>query len=132
MNVNDYQIGGKHYQSEFQHWDFVIECLGGQYLEGCISKYVTRWRKKNGIQDLQKALHYLAKLADTEECAPIQDFNKERIDEFCKANSVGGTERRIIYILATWENTEALDEARRLIEQLINEWHEEHTPAFHA
>ena len=57
------ELGGDHYRSEFQHWD-LIEQNGIGYLEGCASKYVTRWRKKNGVQDLEKALHYVEKLQE--------------------------------------------------------------------
>ena len=62
MNANEVQVGGDHYKSSLQHWDFVSQALCGCYLEGCITKYVSRWRKKNGKQDLQKAAHYLDKL----------------------------------------------------------------------
>ena len=34
------------------------------FFEGNIVKYVTRWRHKNGIQDLLKAKQYLDKLIE--------------------------------------------------------------------
>ena len=36
------------------------------FFEGNIVKYVTRWRHKNGLQDLQKAKMYLDKLISLE------------------------------------------------------------------
>jgi len=36
------------------------------YLEGNILKYLTRYRHKNGIQDLQKAQWYLNKLIEVQ------------------------------------------------------------------
>lgn len=61
-SVNQQQVGGKHYKLKaFQHWDFVISNRLG-YFEGQITKYICRWREKNGVQDLEKAMHYLAKL----------------------------------------------------------------------
>lgn len=60
MSANDKQIAGTHYQGTYQHWDFV-EDTGIGYLLGCATKYISRWRKKNGTQDLEKALHYLEK-----------------------------------------------------------------------
>lgn len=60
MNANDYQVDGKHYQIEYQHWDFVID-TGIHYLLACATKYVTRWRDKNPLKDLDKTLHYLLK-----------------------------------------------------------------------
>src|SRR5579859_258729 len=32
------------------------------YFTGNLTKYVVRWRKKNGVADLEKAVHYLDKL----------------------------------------------------------------------
>jgi hypothetical protein len=61
MAANDYQVGGEHYQrSNMQHWDFVA-ANGLDYFQGCITKYVTRWREKGGVEDLKKAKHYLEK-----------------------------------------------------------------------
>ena len=36
------------------------------FFEGNIIKYVTRWRQKNGIEDLLKAKQYLDKLIEHE------------------------------------------------------------------
>ena len=63
MSVNDEQVGGEHYQKPIQPWDYItLNRLG--YLEGNIIKYVTRYKEKNGLQDLQKAKHYLDKLIE--------------------------------------------------------------------
>lgn len=65
MKPNDIQIGGGHYkEKEYQHWDMAID-TGIHYLLGCATKYPSRWRTKNGIEDLRKACHYIAK---AEEC----------------------------------------------------------------
>lgn len=60
MEANEYQIGGNHYAGNYQHWDFVIDTKM-PYLLGCATKYVTRWDKKNGMEDLRKSIHYLSK-----------------------------------------------------------------------
>ena len=63
MSANAKQVGGAHYRAELQHWD-LIERYGIGYLEGCATKYLTRFEKKNGVQDLEKALHYAEKLLE--------------------------------------------------------------------
>lgn len=60
MGANDKQVGGDHYQSGYQHWDFVCETQM-HYLIACATKYIIRHRKKNGKQDLEKAIHYIEK-----------------------------------------------------------------------
>lgn len=66
MQVNEKQVGGDHYkQKGVQPWDYIIANNLG-YLEGNVVKYVTRHKDKGGIQDLEKARHYLDKLIEVE------------------------------------------------------------------
>jgi len=64
-NANSRQEGGSHYQDKaIQPWDYIVS-NGLGYLEGNIVKYVSRYKDKNGIEDLKKAKHYLDKLIET-------------------------------------------------------------------
>jgi len=63
---NDIQHGGDHYKRQaIQPWDFIIANNIG-FLEGNAIKYLTRWRAKGGLQDLEKARHYIDKLIEVE------------------------------------------------------------------
>jgi hypothetical protein len=64
QGANAVQVGGDHYKTEIQTWDYIIANDLG-YLEGNIIKYVSRYRKKGGVDDLRKAQHYLQKLIET-------------------------------------------------------------------
>lgn len=66
MSANDKQIGGSHYKSTMECWDYIMSNELG-YLEGTAIKYLTRWRKKNGVEDLRKAIHFIEKLIEVEE-----------------------------------------------------------------
>jgi hypothetical protein len=65
MSANDKQVGGAHYKSPIQHWDYVI-ANDLDYFQAQITKYVTRWKKKHGVQDLLKAQHFLEKYIETQ------------------------------------------------------------------
>ncbi len=65
MDANSRQVGGDHYKTKIEHWDYVL-ANDIPYLEAQIIKYLTRWRKKNGLQDVLKAKHFLDKLIETE------------------------------------------------------------------
>lgn len=55
----DTQVGGGHYKSlAIQPVEYVHK-NGIGYIEGSVIKYVTRWRNKNGVEDLKKARHFL-------------------------------------------------------------------------
>jgi hypothetical protein len=64
------QVGGSHYKMDGeQHWDRQWRLHGRGYFVGCITKYVERYHLKNGIQDLEKAQHFLDKLIELEKKA---------------------------------------------------------------
>ena len=63
--ANEKQVGGSHYRSPIQHWDYVL-ANDIPYMEAQIIKYVSRHAKKNGVQDLEKAQHFLEKLIEVE------------------------------------------------------------------
>lgn len=55
------QVGGSHYQSSIQPVDY-INANKLDFLEGNVVKYVTRYKRKNGMEDLLKAKDYLDRL----------------------------------------------------------------------
>ena len=65
-NANARQVGGQHYKKHaHEPWD-VITDWGLGYLDGNAVKYLSRWRSKGGLQDLEKARHYNDKLIENE------------------------------------------------------------------
>lgn len=51
------QIGGKHYKMKIQPWTFIRENDLNPFQANVI-KYAVRYQKKNGIEDLNKIIHY--------------------------------------------------------------------------
>lgn len=73
MSANEKQVGGSHYKKGGEeHWDRQWRLYGRGYFVGCITKYVERYHEKNGVQDLQKAQHFLEKLIELE-TTPVAD-----------------------------------------------------------
>ena len=52
-----------HYERKYTP-ALVISVLGLNFHEGNAIKYLSRWNKKNGIEDLKKALHYIEMIRD--------------------------------------------------------------------
>jgi hypothetical protein len=66
MSAFKEQVGGSHYKDlAIQPAEFIHK-NGLGYMEGAIIKYVSRWRNKNGLEDLKKARHYLDLLIEME------------------------------------------------------------------
>ena len=60
------QVGGDHYKKlAIQPIEYIHANKLG-FCEGSVIKYVTRWRDKNGIADLEKAKHFIELLIELE------------------------------------------------------------------
>lgn len=66
MSSLDRQVQGGHYKDMLIQPVEFIHANGIGYFEGNVIKYVTRWRKKNGVADLEKAKHYIELLIELE------------------------------------------------------------------
>jgi hypothetical protein len=62
----DIQVGGGHYKHYVIQPVEYIHKNGIPYIEGCIIKYATRWREKNGLQDIEKIKHFCDLLIELE------------------------------------------------------------------
>jgi hypothetical protein len=109
-----------YYKSSYMHWDFAVK-VGLGYLDGCSTKYVARWRGKEGLKDLRKAWNYLEKLIE------IGDYNIHRknveidieLHRFVEANKLTFLEHQYLFILCTYRNEIALRGARQILAKII-------------
>jgi hypothetical protein len=98
------QVGGSHYLSGIQHVQFCQENRI-PWCESAAIKYILRHRRKNGREDIEKAIHYLELLmaldyARRPEGEERTDMNPKKftvsIKSFLDANSVPEPERECI------------------------------------
>src|SRR5208282_6476247 len=102
------------------------------YLESQVTKYVTRWKKKHGAQDIEKSVHYLEKLQaalaegvltlPTATLTSIQSPKAVppiKLDEFAKENEIGDIEKTIFYILLTYTTMDGLVRVGILLQHLL-------------
>lgn len=60
------QHGGSHYKDmKIQPAEY-IHANNLPFIEGSVIKYISRWRNKNGIEDLKKAKHFIDLLIELE------------------------------------------------------------------
>ena len=121
--VNDKQVGGCHYKSEYEHWDLIAENRVG-YLEGCATKYIVRWRKKGGRKDLEKASHYIEKamdlLARDVTLLDMPQIAHSQLQGFLNANPhLGKYEKEAIRLLLTWRSEQAFHAAHWYVSLLL-------------
>lgn len=118
MSANDKQIAGSHYKAKDgkQHWDICVE-KRVPYLIGCATKYLFRWKDKNGIQDLEKALHYVEKTVETYEFEHV----KKMVEDAEIPSTVGVVERKIALLLFNFTFQTQLIQALDLLKKFIED-----------
>jgi hypothetical protein len=125
MSANSKQVGGDHYKftEGMQPWDL----FGPEFLMGNAMKYIVRWRKKNGVADLEKAKHYAEKLIEVVKARKppliLHEFRGNRTGimvESCGKNwGLDWVERTIIHELLFFENIDNIKIAIDGIDYLI-------------
>ena len=124
MSANDMQVGGSHYRSDYEPWDFTCDIFKGCFFLGNANKYITRWRKKNGLEDLRKALHYLQKHRELTEQSRLHpgpwlstDALNALLTRYAEANRLTLWEEEILMLMGRG----LIIAAMRRLEQLIRE-----------
>jgi len=125
---NSLQIGGDHYVSDYQPWDFnEYNNLGG--LECSIVKYLCRYKFKGSPKrDIGKAIHYVDKLIDLRDrvnrapkgCASLTDIVK-----FSHIQNLSPAEDTALTFIARWSCLSDLHQCRAALVR-IGEGLEDH------
>jgi hypothetical protein len=115
-SANDRQVGGSHYQTGgVQHWDL----FGPDYLIGYATKYM-RWRKKGGVEDLEKAIHVIEKLREViDGGANMPRYNPLLFAKWCSDAGLDWTEQQIVELIMFGRRNTDFDNAILGIRHLI-------------
>ena len=119
------QIGGDHYtKMQIQPVQF-IHANRIPFIEGTIIKYVSRWKSKGGLQDLEKARHMVSMLiayGPDEHAVYMPDLTRA-VDDYVSANDIPPMEALIIEYVVIWRQTSGvytLKRARSLLDIMIS------------
>ena len=125
----DEQVGGHHYKKlGVQPVEF-ISAINANFFQGNVIKYVTRYKDKNGIKDLEKAKHYLELMKELKPQTDTKlhgDYIMAAIVNYSTSNNLGTLETDII-IATAYKNREEsisdenIDIAIGLIDTLIKD-----------
>jgi len=106
---DEIQIGGEHYnKTKMQHWTMASDLNLG-YFEGQITKYVDRWKRKNGKQDLEKGKHFLDKLIELFESGKVKGMVQPPLKDalvvvhyYSVVNNFDPEQGKIIKMVCLW------------------------------
>lgn len=114
----DVQIGGGYYKlCCMQPIEFIVRA-DLNFIQGCIVKYITRYKNKNGIEDLNKIIHYCElaiQLYRDSDKRPFIDY--ALCKQYCKANKLTKTQQNIINSVVRDDYANVILNCKRLIKQ---------------
>lgn len=105
-----YQEGGDHYlKMKYQPLAIICKCKMS-FIQGCVLKYVSRYKNKNGVEDLKKALQYIRLGIPMGETKAKSGAPVRFLSDYIVANNLTHTEGMILqYALACkWSKAEDL------------------------
>lgn len=127
MSANNKQVAGDHYRTSkdgVQHWDYSV-AVNVPNLEYAASKYMTRWYKKNGIEDLEKALHYMEKRLEcyNSHVGIVKAANRNQglFNRYIADNKIVPHERDIVDLIMHWRGTEQLERIVSSLKDMVDE-----------
>lgn len=103
-----------------------MQALDNRYLEGQITKYLFRYKDKNGAEDLQKSLHYCDKLMSCFREGSVQSMKDlgysptAPLDYLLAEHKLSHNVYRVCTLLPVWSSARNLEVIRYLITQEID------------
>lgn len=97
MKAIESQVGGSHYKDmAFQPIE-LIAALRCSFIQGCIIKYISRHKNKNGAQDIKKCIHYAQLAIELDDKRRCNDKALSmNINKYILENKLTILQRRII------------------------------------
>jgi len=114
------QVGGDHYRSMKVQPIEVIQDFNLSFAEGSALKYVSRWRKKGGFQDLEKAVQCLRFEIHKHE----SNRNLDKLVEF--VTQFNELEMIILTLICSHKTKAAIEAITALIQAELNKRMEPH------
>jgi len=94
------EIGGTHYKNMKMQPIELIALANLNFLQGCIIKYISRYKNKNGKEDIEKAIHNAQLAIDLHIIGPDTSINEGYT--YCKINKLSNLQSTII--ISTMQN----------------------------
>lgn len=116
-NALDVQVGGSHYKNKKMQPIELITKTGCSFIQGCIWKYITRYKEKNGKEDINKCIHY-AKLAIELKDEGQLGYRKIDIAKvYCKVNELSPSQSSVIMLTAYDSYQRVIDVCKAILNE---------------
>lgn len=91
------QVGGSHYKNLVVQPVELFAVSKWDYFQSSIARYVTRYKNKNGIDDLEKSIHVCDMAIDLQVSSPVAP--KALIDVYVRLNNMSYNASQVLYLI---------------------------------
>lgn len=117
MDSLKHQIGGTHYMSMKMQPIQLIVGAKCDFIQGNIIKYISRYKNKNGEEDLQKVIQYAQLALDL--CPEDKHYcNIGLGHSFCKINNFSYPETSVVIFALQHDYRSVITQCNKLIDKL--------------
>lgn len=111
------QIGGSHYKNFKMQPIELIAKTRCSFIQGNIVKYISRYKEKNGKQDLEKVIHYAKLALELGDKGNLGFRRANAFSAYCQVNNLSEAQTKIIQHTG-WDNyANVIEECTKLIEK---------------
>lgn len=111
------QVGGDHYKNRLMQPIELITKTKCSFIQGCIWKYITRYKEKNGREDIQKCIHYAQLAIQLNDNGQLGYRKLGIVREYCKVNNLSKEQEAIILLTAYDSYQRVIDECKVLLKE---------------
>ena len=90
------QIGGDHYKKyAYQPVEFSVQAKLS-FIQGSIVKYIVRYEDKNGLEDIQKVIHYAELAKELRHVPKPKPYQLTYVHKFCTENKLSALQNEVV------------------------------------
>lgn len=108
------QVGGSHYKKlSMQPIEFIVKAKLS-FIQGNIVKYITRYKYKNGVEDINKCIHYANLAIDLNDAGPKHKMLNVAYS-YCSVNKLSALQINVITACVQDDYYSVIRHCKRLI-----------------
>lgn len=116
-NVLDVQVGGDHYKNKKMQPIELITKTRCSFIQGCIWKYITRYKEKNGKEDINKCIHYAQLAIELKDKGQLGYRKIDIAKVYCKVNELSPNQSSVIMLTAYDSYQRVIDVCKAIISE---------------
>lgn len=120
-NALDVQVGGSHYKNKKMQPIELITKTRCTFIQGCIWKYITRYKEKNGKEDINKCIHYAQLAIELKDEGQLGYRKLDIVKTYCNVNELSSSQSSVIMLTAYDSYQRVIDVCKAILNEEYTE-----------